>query len=239
MSGKNWDVWLGDSAQLLEKVETGSVDLVLTSCPFDNLRAGVVGYQSDFDFDKISSELWRVTKPGGVVVWNVNDAIVKGDRTCTSFSQALAFKALGFKLWEVVIYAKTSLPFSASNRYLAAYELCFVFFRPQGKADTAPAHLTMLKDRQNSTGGRVEKGVRREATGTRTNIWTYGQGHHKTTMDDLTLSNGDRFSAPMPDRLAEDMVFSFSYPGDLVLDPFSGAGGSLAASIVSVRPTAS
>jgi DNA modification methylase len=52
MSGKNWDVWLGDSAELLSKLEPESVDCCITSPPFDGLRARVSTYQSDFDFER-------------------------------------------------------------------------------------------------------------------------------------------------------------------------------------------
>ena len=43
-----------------------------------------------FDFEAIARELWRVTKPGGVVVWVVGDATLKGSETGTSFRQARA-----------------------------------------------------------------------------------------------------------------------------------------------------
>ena len=65
------------------------IDLTVTSPPYDNLRT-YNGYS--FDFESIASELYRVTKQGGVVVWVVGDATIKGSETGTSFEQALYFK---------------------------------------------------------------------------------------------------------------------------------------------------
>lgn len=78
-----------------------SIDLVVTSPPYDNLRS-YNGFS--FNFEEIAQELWRVIKPGGVVVWVVGDATVKGSETGTSFRQALHFKELGFNLHDTMIY---------------------------------------------------------------------------------------------------------------------------------------
>ena len=79
----------------LRLLDDGSVDLTVTSPPYDNLR-NYHGYS--FGFEDIARELYRVTKDGGVVVWVVNDATVNGSETGTSFRQALFFKSVGFKI---------------------------------------------------------------------------------------------------------------------------------------------
>ena len=50
----------------MKRIPTHTVDLTITSPPYDNLR-DYNGY--DFDFEEIVDKLHRVTKPGGVVVW--------------------------------------------------------------------------------------------------------------------------------------------------------------------------
>ena len=67
----------------------GFVDLTVTSPPYDGLR-DYKGYV--FDFDMIAAELYRVTKPGGVVVWIVGGATNNGDESDTPFKQALGFR---------------------------------------------------------------------------------------------------------------------------------------------------
>ena len=79
------------------------IDLTVTSPPYDNLRE-YKGYS--FDFENIAKELYRVTKQGGVVVWVVGDATIKGSETGTSFKQALYFKEVGFNLHDTMIYQK-------------------------------------------------------------------------------------------------------------------------------------
>ena len=82
------DIYCGDSAVMLAGLPDACIDLTVTSPPYDNLRA-YNGYA--WDFTAIARQLYRVTKPGGVVVWGVGDATVNGSETGASFRQALGF----------------------------------------------------------------------------------------------------------------------------------------------------
>jgi len=63
---------LGHNVDVLrDKIDSDSIDLTVTSPPYDDLRL-YKGFQ--FDFEGIAGQLYRVTKPGGVVVWVVGDA---------------------------------------------------------------------------------------------------------------------------------------------------------------------
>jgi len=78
-----------DCLETMMKISDDFVDLIVTSPPYDNLRE----YNKySFDFESIAKELFRIIKVGGVVVWVVNDATIKGSETGTSFRQALYFK---------------------------------------------------------------------------------------------------------------------------------------------------
>ncbi len=52
----------GDCLIEMAKLPAESIDIVLTSPPYDNLR-DYKGYS--FDFEGIARELWRVIAPGG------------------------------------------------------------------------------------------------------------------------------------------------------------------------------
>ena len=108
-----------------------SIDLTLTSPPYDNLRIynGFI-----FNFKEIAIELYRITKKGGVVVWVVGDKIKNGNKSLTSFKQALYFQKIGFNVHDVMIYAKKNTPFMRSNAYTNSYEYMFVFTK--GKLKT-------------------------------------------------------------------------------------------------------
>ena len=67
-------------------------------------------------------------KPGGVVVWVVNDKTEKGSETGTSFRQALHFMDIGFNLNDTMIWRKLNpLPVVKQPRYNPVFEYMFVF----------------------------------------------------------------------------------------------------------------
>ena len=100
----NYKLRCGNCAELMFDMPDECIDLTVTSPPYDNLRT-YKGYT--FDFKPIANQLFRITKQGGVVVWIVNDATIKGSETGTSFRQALYFKDIGFNLHDTMIWCKS------------------------------------------------------------------------------------------------------------------------------------
>lgn len=97
-----------DSEKALKKIPSDSIDLTLTSPPYDAIRE-YNGYNfNDTASSNIITELFRVTKQGGVVVWIVGDATINGGESGTSFRQALKFIEAGFKLHDTMIYEKNT-----------------------------------------------------------------------------------------------------------------------------------
>ncbi len=111
-------IYCESNLETMAKMPNNFVDLVVTSPPYDDLRI-YNGYS--FDFEGVVKELYRVTKQGGVVVWVVGDATVKGSETGTSFKQALFFKEIGFRLHDTMIYSKNSLPISTCCIFLTLF----------------------------------------------------------------------------------------------------------------------
>ena len=93
----------GDAVNIMERMLDCSIDLTVTSPPYDKLR-NYNGYR--FDFESIAKNLFRVTKEGGVLVWVVGDKIKNGNRSLTSFNQAIFFQKIGFNVHDVMIYRK-------------------------------------------------------------------------------------------------------------------------------------
>ncbi|WP_206543055.1 DNA-methyltransferase [Exiguobacterium indicum] len=222
-----------------EQIEDNSIDLVVTSPPYDDLR-NYQGYT--FDFEAVAKELWRVIKPGGVVVWIVGDATINGSETGTSFRQALFFKEIGFNLHDTMIYEKDSISFPDTNRYYQTFEYMFVFSK--GK----PKVVHLLDDRANKWGNGKKRILGRERQedgtlsskrkgnllkpfGVRFNIWRYAIGKNKSTKDNMAFEH----PAIFPEELARDHILSWSDPGDLILDPFMGSGTTAKMAIVSDR----
>jgi len=101
-----------DNIKGMAKLGKETVDLTITSPPYDNLR-NYKGYS--FDFEHVARGLYWVTKPGGVVVWVVGDATKNGSESGTSFKQALYFKEIGFSLHDTMIYKKINTHSSYSQ----------------------------------------------------------------------------------------------------------------------------
>jgi len=216
------EIITGSNVDVLRKMEDESVDLTVTSPPYDNLRT-YNGYS--FDFDGLAKELFRVTKDGGVVVWVVNDATVKGSETGTSFKQVLGFMDVGFNLNDTMIWSKGSCRFPHKVRYYDSFE--YMFILAKGK----PVTVNLIADRKNKYGGQTIHGTYRDVDGTTKRK----SNHNKKTIPEYgvrfnvwNLPNvgkaGNKHPAVFPEKLAEDHIVSWSNPGDIVLDPFGGSG---------------
>ena len=113
---------VGNCVDVMRSWSPDIIRLTVTSPPYDKLR-DYKGYE--FPFEEIADELFRVTAPGGVVVWVVGDRI-NGGRSLTSFRQAIYFQEIGFAAHDIMIYQKKNTPFMRSNAYTNAYEMMFV-----------------------------------------------------------------------------------------------------------------
>ena len=127
----------------MARMPDGFVDLSITSPPYDNLRS-YKGFE--FPFEDIAKELYRVTKQGGVVVWVVGDATIKGSETGTSFKQALYFKEIGFNLHDTMIYRKSNRPPLNHSRYEQEFEYMFIFSKGKPKCVNLITPLSSLKN---------------------------------------------------------------------------------------------
>ena len=101
------DLICGDNVEILKGLDINSIDLTVTSPPYDDIR-NYNGYS--FDFESLAKQLYRVTKDGGVIVWIVNDSTKDGTESGTSFKQALYFKEIGFKLHDTMIWHRQTAP---------------------------------------------------------------------------------------------------------------------------------
>ena len=221
-------VLTGDCLSWLKTFSDECVDLTITSPPYDNLRT-YNGYT--FDFEGIAKELYRVTKQGGVVVWVVGDATIKGSETGTSFRQALYFKKIGFNLHDTMIWEKNTFSNPFPNRYHQVFEYMFIFSK--GK----PKTFNSIQDRKN-----IKPGIRttvtvREANGelTRRTPKTVGEYGKRFNVWKISNSSSEKdkstfklkHPATFPDKLAEDHILSWSNEGDIILDPMAGSGTTL------------
>lgn len=219
----------GNCIQIMSGMPVECIDLVITSPPYDDLRTYKNIGTNAFKFEEIANMLYRVIKLGGVVVWVVGDATIKGSETGTAFKQALYFKEIGFNLHDTMIFQKKNFSFPSRTRYHQTFEYMFVLSK--GK----PKTFNPIEDRKVMWKGTWGNLTVRHKDGTletknkksvykdysmRTNVWLYSTGY--------TFGNKNKEShkhpAIFPDALARDHILSWSNEGDLVLDPMCGSG---------------
>lgn len=203
----------------MAKMPDNFIDLTVTSPPYDNLRT-YNGYS--FDFESIAKELYRVTKIGGVVVWVVGDATIKGSETGTSFKQALYFMKCGFNLHDTMIWHKSNcFNFGSNNCYKQSFEYMFILAKGKIKS------VNLIKDIASKLSGKTLKGARKHSNGTRGSVTDFIVSDFKKR-DNIWDMNINFIStghpAVFPERLAYDHIISWSNKNDLVYDCFMGSG---------------
>lgn len=222
------ELYNADCLVAMGDIPDGYVDLTVTSPPYDNLRTynGNIDQWNEQKWKDIIQELFRVTKQGGVVVWVVGDATIKGSETGTSFKQALWAKECGFNLHDTMIWRKTNpTPRDTRiKRYWQEFEYMFVFSKgvpnicnhimmPTKYAGLRKISINRKPDgsfRDDRRDKQKDSRVKNEKP--RSNVW------------DCTAVPYLGHPAVFPEKLAHDHILSWSNERDTVFDPFMGSG---------------
>jgi DNA modification methylase len=226
------DIRLGDCVDRTREIAESSIDLILSSPPYDKMRRYASG--SDFDFEALAAQCKRVLKPGGVLVWVVGDETVNGGETGTSFRQSLHFQEIGLRRHDTMIWEKANpIQCGARSRYIPAFEFMFVHSKGQ------PMTVNRLTEACRSPGRRISGWTRRSG------VPVKHSGHGDLVCEEKPRSNIWRYAvgsnsypghpAVFPLQLAIDHILSWTNPGDLVLDPFVGSGTTLEACLQADR----
>lgn len=232
-----------DNLITLSNMDDDFLDLTITSPPYDSIR-NYNGFI--FDVNELSKLLYQKTKTGGVVVWVVNDQVINGSETGTSFRHALTFMDNGWKLHDTMIYQKNSSTYPASrkgNRYTQIFEYMFVFSK--GK----PKTVNLICDKENKWAGFKNWGKNTKRLGEneqlieiesikevpkfspRNNIWLYNNSGGYASKDKVAYEH----PAIFPEELVQDHIISWSNENDIVYDPFMGSGTTAKMSLLNNR----
>lgn len=218
-------IYTMDCLEGMKNLEDNSIDLVMTSPPYDNLRSYNKGIQDTWNssvWEPIIKECYRVTANGGVVVWVVNDATIDGSETGTSFKQALHFMSCGFNLHDTMIWRKTNpMPQMRQPRYRQVFEYMFVFSKGTPKkfnpitTECKSAGRKYASTCKNIGGesGRTFKEFLISDEKVLDNIW-----------DIAVAQNDTDHPAVFPAEIAKRHIATWTDINDVVLDPFMGSG---------------
>ena len=212
--------------EFLPQVESGIIDLTVTSPPYDKLRS----YNNDFDLDIIIPELKRVTAPGGICVWIVADQTKNFTESGSSFKQALAFIKYGWCLFDTMIWEKRNPMPGHRERYTDAFEYMFVFSKGKPKTFNpikVPCKTAGINQKWEErpheskvwkkNGSQIRKTNEMKI---KTNVWKYATGRGGSTNDSIAFEH----PAIFPEKMVADHISSWTNEGDLVADIFSGSG---------------
>ena len=237
-------ILLGDSKDVLKTLDDNSIDLIVTSPPYADRRknsyGGITPERYVEWFLPISEQLLRVLKPAGTFILNIKEKADKGERNTYVLELILALRKQGW-LWteEFIWHKKNCYPGKWPNRFRDAWERCLHFTKqkkfkmfqesvmvPVGK--WAEKRLAKLSDtdriRDESRAG--------SGFGKNVSHWLGKKYVYPTNVLHLSTECSNRgHSASFPISLPMWFIKLFTQEGDLVLDPFIGAGTTALACI--------
>lgn len=218
-------IYCGNSLNLLKELDDNSIDMVMTSPPYDNMRE-YNGMTWNFEvFKLIAQELKRVLKDGGVIVWVVGDQTINGSESGTSFRQALYFKDIGLNLHDTMIFRKHNYIQLTHNRYEQEFEYMFCFSK--GKPKTFNPIMVESKWGGTETWGTIKYPYSNNTYKEKERYVVNDKKQAGNIFEYMTgklVNDGIEHPAMFPKQLVIDQVNTWTNKGEIVLDPFMGSG---------------
>lgn len=198
----------------LRHLADNSIDLIVSSPPY-NVGIMYSGYEDNKSWEKydefmgdILKEAFRVVRDGGRVAWNI-PSFSSRQNLYERFLRL--FRVAGFLQYAEVIWNKNQI----SSR------TAWGSWLSPSQPNILPSHeyiLVFYKNQKN-----------------------YGKGHADITKEEfIPWTNGmweirpetkSKHPAPFPVELPYRLIKFLTYPGDVVLDPFSGSGTTAIAAV--------
>lgn len=227
---------VGDCLDMLRELPDGSVDLVVTSPPYDRQPKYSNGetYKDDWYhgfFLKVTGEIQRVLAPHGSFVLNYRSKRHGKERGTLQYELVFLLREQGFLFAEDFVWGKPSPPPGRFNHFLKdAVEYCFQFAKTDDWQFFPEQCLTPARwDRKD-----VERRKKLAHNYERANAPS-GQGRKRVqagpdmvrpstllSFEPEFLPNPTKHPARFPIDLPTFFINLLTKPGDLVVDPFGG-----------------
>ncbi len=229
---------VGDCLEILRQQEDATIDLVVTSPPYDGQPKYGNGEKYERDwyagfFMDVAVEIHRILKPHGSFILNYRSKRHGNERGTLQYELIFWLRERGFLFCEDFVWGKPSPPPGRFNRFLKdAVEYCFQFAKtPQWQF--FPEHCLSaarwdLKDRErrkrlahnfervNAPSGQGRKRVQAGPDWVRPSTLL--------SFEPEFGANPVRHPARFPLQLPTFFIKLLSKPDQLVLDPFGGTG---------------
>lgn len=227
----------GDCGDVLQQFPAASVDLIVTSPPYADARAGRYSGPRPHKyvdwFLPRAEEMRRVLKPSGTFILNIKERVVAGERSTYVLELILALQKQGW-LWteEYIWHKKCCSPGKWPNRFRDAWERCLQFnlqrqFYMDQEAVREPVGEWAKSRLRNlsATDKQRDKSATASGFGKRVANWEGRETVYPTNVLHLAPETQNRgHSAAFPEALPAWFIQLFCPPEGVVLDPFAGSG---------------
>ena len=230
------EIICGNSVEVMKTIEDNSIDMVMTSPPYDDIR-DYNGF--DLNLHNTGKEVYRILKPGGVAVMVMQDAVKQYAKSLTTFKTIIDWcDNIGFKLFDTIIYNRRGVwawshHFRLDHEYMPVFlkgERPLYFNKEPLKVPSKSAGKTFTGSTSfRKDGSRLDsKTVVTKPMKCRGTIWEYQVGWGEEGSKSKIKRE---HPATFPDMLPYDFIECFCPPGGIVLDPFVGSGTTCVAAI--------
>lgn len=229
VSDPDFTLWHGDCIEVLAGMPAGSVDAVVTSPPYTDIRADVPAPRpAEFAawFVGVAAAVAPVLAPAGSMLLNLGRRFLDGSELDYVEETLLALRSAGWLRVDTLIWSKTN-PQGKGSPYLTnAHEYVYwLALQPnvyRGFDDTrtpySPESLARFK-RAPRTVAKFDTTVRRGAP-----PHPLGAKPWSVFCSPVGSDAGNPHPTPMAAALARHLVLLSCPPGGVVLDPFAGSG---------------
>lgn len=247
----SFKILTGSASEKLHELDDNSIQTAITSPPYFKLRkysnlSNEIGQESTIDeyianLISVFKVLKKKLRDDGILFLNLGDTYIKSQLSGIPWRVAFALMSDGWILRSDIIWHKpNAMPSSVKNRPTTDHEYIFMFTKDKQykyyQDQIREPHIT-FSEKSKMKGGRKHLGKRNgtpelgKNTGN-SNLhdgrWDqafHPLGRNKRTVWNIPLGKyrGSHF-AVFPEQLVEICIKAGSVEGDLICDPFSGAG---------------
>jgi len=244
MNNNDYELYLGNALEILQKIEKESIDLVVTSPPYADSRTNTYGGIKPDEYNEwflpVTQELLRILKPTGTFILNIKEKVVNGERHTYVIELILNMRKQGW-LWteEFIWHKKNCYPGKWPNRFRDAWERLLQFnknkfFKMYQEEVMIPIGDWAEKRLFNLSNTDKIRDTSKVGSGFGKNVsnWVGKNKVYPTNVLHLATECGNKnHSATFPYALPEWFIKLFTRPGDVVLDPFMGSGTAIFAAL--------
>ncbi len=228
---------LCDSREMIGKINTNSIDCIITSPPYLNIKnyggetqIGFGQTTEDYysDMKETFQELYICAKEGAAF-WLVVDNVKKGNGLIMlPYVLSQLATAAGWKLHDVIVWDKgKSLPWGHKGKFRGVCEHIVLL----GKGNLKTFNLDAVRDSGELSPYWIKYPERYSPSGkSPSNIWHFPIPVQGSWSSDLL-----KHDCPFPIEMVSRMILLSTEEGNTILDPFAGSGAVAKSSVQNSR----